>query len=338
MRSGPSSAQAHGRYAIAVPAPYRLDLTVSALRRLPTNAVDVLDADGAYVRVLDGVRPAVVRVTQPGARTLEVEIDGDRREHRRLLELVRRTLGAEVGLGRFYRAAARIGWLHPLALRMRGVRPPRHPTLWEACVNAIVFQQVSVLAASAIMRRLVVALGEPRARAGVALYAFPGIERVRDARDARLRALGLSAGKLAALRRVGDALARGALSEALLEERPTPAAAALLRGVKGIGPWTAAVILLRGLGRLDVFPANDSSLARSLALVGGPDPAGVAAALDALGPQRGMLYYHLLLARLESRNELGCPSYARPDARSSSRAQAAAPGAGRRSLARRAGT
>ena len=34
-------------------------------------------------------------------------------------------------------------------------------------------------------------------------------------------------------------------------------------GIEGIGPWTAAVILLRALGRLDVFPAEDSSVARN---------------------------------------------------------------------------
>jgi DNA-3-methyladenine glycosylase II len=39
-----------------------------------------------------------------------------------------------------------------------------------------------------------------------------------------------------------------------LEDKPSPEAAKLLCRIKGIGPWTAAVILLRGLGRLDVFP------------------------------------------------------------------------------------
>ena len=67
-------------------------------------------------------------------------------------------LGVDRDLAHFDRAAAAIPWLNPLAARMRGVRPPRYPTLWEACVNAIVFQQVSLHAASAIMERLIVAL------------------------------------------------------------------------------------------------------------------------------------------------------------------------------------
>jgi DNA-3-methyladenine glycosylase II len=120
--------------------------------------------------------------------------------------------------------------------------------------------------------------------------------------DGALRAAGLSAGKIATLRRAGEALSTGALDERELEALPSPDAAARLREIKGIGPWTATVILLRGLGRLDVFPMNDTSVARNLSLVGGPSTLdGVADVLAALRPQQGMLYYHLLLARLESR-------------------------------------
>jgi hypothetical protein len=54
-----------------------------------------------------------------------------------------------------------------------------------------------------------------------------------------------------------------------------------------------------------VFPANDTSVARNLALVGGPTPIAVGTLLDTLGPEQGMLYYHLLLARLETRGDLG---------------------------------
>ena len=98
------------------------------------------------------------------------------------------------------------------------------------------------------------------------------------------------------------------LDEARLEQLPSVEAGRLLRSIKGIGPWTAAVILLRGLGRLDVFPSNDTSVARNLALIGGSAPMDVGTVLEVLGPDRGMLYYHLLLARLEARGQLAPPA------------------------------
>ena len=94
----------------------------------------------------------------------------------------------------------------------------------------------------------------------------------------------------------------------MLEEQASVDAAATLQRIKGIGPWTAAVMLLRGLGRLDVFPVRDTSVTQNLALVSGRSSIDVAAIAKALRPQQGMLYYHLLLARLESRGEVGVPS------------------------------
>jgi DNA-3-methyladenine glycosylase II len=297
------------RYECPVALPYRLDLTVSALRRLSSNLIDVLTPEGEYLRALGGLRKLVVaRVTQPGPMTLAITLVGDESEHARALDIVRRVLGVDRDLAYFDRAAARIPWLKSLAERMHGVRPPRYPTLWEACVNAVVFQQISLIAATAIMHRLIVALGRPLVSEGFQHYAFPTITSVLAVEDDVLRAAGLSVSKLMTLRRVGEALVARRLDETMLEERASSDAAAILCGIKGIGPWTAAVILLRGLGRLDVFPMNDTSVTRNLALVSGSSRVDVARALRALGPQQGMLYYHLLLARLEAQGDLGRPT------------------------------
>jgi DNA-3-methyladenine glycosylase II len=289
--------------------PYRLDLTVSALRRLSSNLADVLTPEGKYLRALGGLRELVIaRVTQPDPATLAISLEGDEREHARALAIVRRVLGVDRDLAQFDRAAAHIPWLKSLAERMHGVRPPRYPTLWEACVNAVVFQQISLIAATAIMQRLIVALGQSLVSDGFQHYSFPSTASFLAADDDLLRAAGLSVGKLRTLRRVGEALAAGTLDETMLEQHASPDAAAILCGIKGIGPWTADVILLRGLGRLDVFPMNDTSVTRNLALVSASAAVDVESTLRALSPQQGMLYYHLLLARLEAQGDLGRPS------------------------------
>ena len=300
-------------YALPAIAPYRLDLTVSALRRLSTNIVDLFTPEGIYVRALAGIDgPVVVRVAQiAGTPSLSVAIEGGARNDDAVLALVGRMLGVDVDLRKFYRRAAKVPWLAPLVERMRGVKPPRYPSLWEACVNAIVFQQISLQAATAVMHRLTTSIGRPL-RADdvpVPLYSFPDAESVRRATDLRLRSAGLSANKIATLRRVAEALSSGALDESVLARCTSQDAAAILCRIKGIGPWTATIILLRGLGRLDVFPAGDSSVATNVAFVAGPEPLDVPRVVDDLGPQRGMLYFHLLLARLDARAELGRASF-----------------------------
>jgi DNA-3-methyladenine glycosylase II len=300
---------------IPVVMPYRLDLTVSVLRRLSTNAVDLLTPEGQYVRAFHGFPESViVRVTQIRHEdSLSVTIEGDTSGETGVLGLVRQMLGVDRNLKDFDRSAAHIPWLAPVVQRMRGVKPPRYPTLWEACANAIIFQQVSLPAASAIMHRLVVALGQSVEVSNMPrpLYVFPTAESIQSANDDVLRSVGLSANKIATLRRVTEALSSGMLDAAMLEQCASPDAAAILRQIKGIGPWTAAVILLRGLGRLDVFPANDTSVASNISLVAGSAPFDVQSVLNTLGTQRGMLYFYLLLARLEARGNIGRPSFER---------------------------
>lgn len=298
---------AHARNEIEVVTPYRLDLTVSVLRRLSTNIVDLFTRDGEYIRELPGARATVIaRVKQVRPDALVARFDGgDARDHRQALGILRRVLGVDRDVSHFERAARRLPWLKPLAVRMRGVKPPRYPSLWEACVNSIVFQQVSLAAASSISRRLIVALGRPAKVASDVVYAFPSADRFRRSEDDVLRAAGLSTTKLATLRRVAEALHDGSLDEDTLEALPSPEVATLLRGFKGIGPWTATLILLRGLGRLDVFPQNDSSVVSNLAFVAKTGTVAIEEALETLGAQRGMLYYYLLLARLEARGDVG---------------------------------
>ena len=157
---------------VKVRAPFRLDLTANVLRRLSTNVVDRFDGT-TYRRLIgDAGAPAMLSVAQTGASELAVEVDGARYD---AAVLVERLLGIDVDLEPFYRAAAGIAWLAPLVTGARGVKPPRYPTLWEACVNAIVYQQVSIHAAGAILRRIDRALLRPgrRRRRGSSI-PFPG--------------------------------------------------------------------------------------------------------------------------------------------------------------------
>jgi len=294
---------------VSVTPPFRLDLTATVLRRLSTNVVDVFDGT-AYRRLLDAAphgdpsNPTSVTVVQSAPDTLRVTLEGPHAPAVDVDGFVRRTFGTDVTLDAFGRGAKRFPWLHRIARAARGVKPPRYPSLWETACNAIVYQQISIHAAGAILRRVVERFAEPRELGGVRLSPFPPVGDVLAAGDADLRALGLSAGKVAALRSVGEAIVSRALDEALLESMPTADLLVHLAQHRGIGPWTAAVIALRGFGRLDVFPMNDSGATALLRTLSGDAAIAVEPVIEALAPQQGMLYYHLLLGRLAKNGEV----------------------------------
>lgn len=284
--------------------PFRLDLTVSALRRLPANPVDVLGADGHYRRAFLTPRgPLVWTVRQdPAGGAVRLGLHGAADDPARWQARAARMLGTQVDLAGFYAVAPGAPDIAPLVAQMRGVKPPRYPTLWEALVNALVFQQVSLHAALAILRRVIARFSPAVPFGGETLYPFPEPEAVLTGDMDELRGLGLSAAKARSLLALAGQVVDGKISEAALAGLPSPEAARWLTALPGIGPWSAAVVLLRGLGRLDVFPGGDSGMAatlrRLLGVVPGAEEATAARLVAALTPYQGMLYFHLLLGRL----------------------------------------
>lgn len=283
---------------VSVRPPYRLDLTVDALRRLAANVVDVAH-DGVYRRAIrDAAGTNILQVEQASTKSLLVRIAGPRAQ--RHLATVQRMLGTQARLDDWYRRVRPYPWLAFLARELRGLRPPRYPTLWEALTHSIVFQQISIHAAASIMRRLIETAVEPLEHGGKAYYPFITPGELLACDDAKLRGAGLSANKIAHLRSAAVAVASEEVTESEIERLPSAQASERLCAIRGIGPWSAAVVLLRGFGRLDVFPMKDSGVARSLRLLSGDPLVDAHALLEGLGPVRGMLYFHLLLGRMRN--------------------------------------
>jgi DNA-3-methyladenine glycosylase II len=289
---------------VPVRPPYRLDLTAVVLRRLSTNVVDVFDGT-AYRRLLgDPQAPALLTVEQVAPDAVSARVEGPGADEFDVAAVVRRSLGADVDLSAFYAGAAKVPWLERIARGARGVKPPRYPSLWETVCNAVVYQQVSIHAAGAILRRVIERYAVPAEANGVRLFPFPAPRTLLDADPAEMRGLGLSVNKINALKAVGAAIESGELDEAALEPLSTPELIAALVAHKGIGPWTGAVVALRGFGRLDVFPMNDSGAEAGLRKLSGDPNVRVEPIISTLSPQQGMLYYHLLLGRLDATGEI----------------------------------
>ena len=109
MADGSATETSRSRHELFVVTPYRLDLTVSTLRRLAMHVVDVLTPEGQYVRALSGAHGAViVHVEQVRPDAVSVTVDGDATEHTHTLVLVRCMRGADRDLTDCDRAAARI--------------------------------------------------------------------------------------------------------------------------------------------------------------------------------------------------------------------------------------
>jgi DNA-3-methyladenine glycosylase II len=288
--------------------PFRLDLTVQALRRRAINAVDRWDGT-TYRRILvvdqslAGIE--VVPLAPSECPMLQVTVSGSSLPPSTRFvatSAITRLLGVDRCLDDFYRAAADDPGLGRLARLLRGLKPPRFPTVFEALINAFACQQVTLSLGIQLLNRLA-ACARGRDVPGDRAYAFPTPDDLARLEPDELRALGFSRQKGQAITTLARAVAAGEVDLDELESLDDAAAVARLRTLRGVGRWTAEYVLLRGLGRLHVFPGDDvgarNNLQRWLGLLEPLDYEGVQRVLARWQPFQGLVYLHLLLWGLQ---------------------------------------
>lgn len=273
------------------------------VRGEPTN-----EADGARTPFPARLR---IAVTTAGASAEAMREGGER--------AARDLLGLDVDLSEFYALAAQDPHLATLAERLRGLKPPRYPGLFEGLLNAVPCQQVTLTFGLQLVARMAEAYG-PRlpfasrtAEAGPMALPTPGLLAAAEV-DA-LGAMGFSRAKARALVELAGKVTSGELDVAGIATAEDAAVMERLGGLFGIGRWTSEYVLLRALGRLGVFPHGDSGarngLARFLGEEGKPSYAWVAERVAGWQPYAGFVYLHLLVdgaTRADAAGELHAPS------------------------------
>lgn len=143
--------------------------------------------------------------------------------------------------------------------RNEGIRPALFPSPYEAAARAIIGHQLPLRQGTAISARIAKDHGMQVNVSGRVLYAFPFPDIL-----AELPAIqGLATRKVEQLRVLG-AKADSLLATPLLRSMDRREALAHLQQLPGIGPFSAELILLRGVGDADAFPHQEKRLQRAM--------------------------------------------------------------------------
>jgi DNA-3-methyladenine glycosylase II len=138
---------------------------------------------------------------------------------------------------------------HPVVQRTgRPQYKPRRKQGFEALMDIVVSQQLSIAAADTIFGRV---------KEKVAPFTP---ENLLATSAETLRACGLSAPKQKHMKSIATAILEGALDLKRIRTLHDDDARAHLTAVKGIGPWTADIYLMSSLGRADIWPVGDVGL------------------------------------------------------------------------------
>ncbi|MDP1624980.1 MAG: DNA-3-methyladenine glycosylase 2 family protein [bacterium] len=163
----------------------------------------------------------------------------------------------------------------------------------------IIGQQLSGKAADTIFARFEILLPRKKVEPKVILKLS----------DAQMRSAGLSGAKSRAIKSLAEHVLSGELNLASLPSLPDAEVVLNLTKVKGIGPWTAEMLLMFSLGRMDVFSIGDLVLRKELMNLHGwkklPSEKKIAAALAAWSPYR--TYAARILWKIADQNKSRMP-------------------------------
>ncbi|MFP4212054.1 MAG: DNA-3-methyladenine glycosylase family protein [Alkalispirochaeta sp.] len=140
--------------------------------------------------------------------------------------------------------------LAPLVGRIEPPEPRRDGDLYIDLIDGIVSQQLSVKAAAAIMGRFLALFPDGRPE--------PGAVRSRD--EETLRGVGLSRPKIRYLYGITEAIETGEINLPEIARLGDEEFIREITRLKGVGRWTAEMLLIFSLGRRDVFSLGDLGL------------------------------------------------------------------------------
>jgi len=118
---------------------------------------------------------------------------------------------------------------------------------YRALLSSVIHQQLAGAAAGAIEARVRALFGG----------RYPAPARLLAASESELRAAGLSRQKVAAMRAVAQAFGDRRLSNRRLYRMEADDVVAAVTTIKGIGEWTAHMLLMFSLGHPDILPVGD---------------------------------------------------------------------------------
>jgi DNA-3-methyladenine glycosylase II len=178
-------------------------------------------------------------------------------------ETVTALFSLDYDLKPFYKAVKNDEIMAHLTRELWGLKSPTTPTVFEALVDSIVEQQISLKVANSLENKIIKKFGDTLDLKGDIYYVYPTPQRLASVSIEEFRQCGLSFRKGEYIKGASTLIAEGKLNlERLKNYESSEQIIRELDDIRGIGVWTAELTMLRGMQRLEALPADDLGLRR----------------------------------------------------------------------------
>jgi DNA-3-methyladenine glycosylase II len=141
--------------------------------------------------------------------------------------------------------------------------------LMEELIEAIISQQLSIKAADTIYSRFLGLFKDKKylsSKQNLSIHnkQFPTAEQILNTETEKLRSAGMSYSKAGYIKNIAKAFADGELNIKKIKKMTDEEVIIELTKIKGVGKWTAEMILIFTLKREDVFSLGDAGIKRAI--------------------------------------------------------------------------
>jgi DNA-3-methyladenine glycosylase II len=234
--------------------PFSFSQTLAFLERFPPCRGEYLVEEQTLTAAgsIGGKAHAFALSDGKGDLTIEIDDKVPPKARDKLVSHASHFVGAQDDVAAFYEVARTDAPVAKLVTLLHGLHHVRFLTLSEIAVYSVMMQRAPINVAAALKRKFLAAFGKRLEVRGHTLRAMPELDELAE----------LSVDQIASAikhrpkaERIVDVI-QGVrdIGETTLRDAPYSEARDALLAIRGVGPFSAAAILLRGLGRMDELP------------------------------------------------------------------------------------
>ncbi len=209
-----------------------------------------------------------------------------------------------INLAPFYAEVKLDKIMATITQKLKGLRSPTTLSVFEALVDSIVEQQISLKVATGIERKMIKQFGDSLEVDGTIYYAYPSPRILAAASFEALRECGLSGRKAEYIREIAKLVTDEKLDlEHFKSFGNADDVIRELNALRGVGSWTAELTVIRSMQKWDALPADDVGLQRIISnyYFGGKriDSSDVRKIGAKWGRWKGLASYYLVVADMQ---------------------------------------
>ncbi len=297
-------------FTIQALAPFNFDLTAQIFANGDKQIRSYANGQFSQVLKVNG-KLVLIRLTSTGTveqPKINVELKSNNpiilQDKREAEEAVKFIFNLDFDLQSFYEDIKKDRTMQQITKQLYGLKNPTTPTVFEALVDSIVEQQISIKVAQIVEVKLAKKFGETLTLNGDSYYAYPTPQSMACASIEEIRNCGLSQRKAEYIREAAKLIAEGKLDLEHLKNNKIPEQIIVeLDEIRGIGVWTAELTMLRGMQKLDALPADDFGIRRVISRYycnGKPIKSAEAREVaKSWGTWKGLAAYYLIVAEIK---------------------------------------